>query len=51
MKKTKSKAPARVLNRYSTWKYVVLVVTVVVLALSAIPTWYGEQPSIQIQSS
>ncbi|EPP19463.1 Protein-export membrane protein SecD [Vibrio fluvialis PG41] len=26
-------------------------VTVVVLALSAIPTWYGEQPSIQIQSS
>ncbi|KQH87501.1 preprotein translocase subunit SecD [Vibrio furnissii] len=51
MKKTKSKAPARVLNRYSTWKYVVLVVTVVVLALSAIPTWYGEQPSIQIKSS
>ncbi len=51
MKKTKSKAPARVLNHYSTWKYVVLVVTVVVLALSAIPTWYGEQPSIQIQSS
>ncbi|MBY7818457.1 protein translocase subunit SecD [Vibrio fluvialis] len=51
MKKSKSKAPSRVLNQYSTWKYVVLVVTVVVLALSAIPTWYGEQPSIQIQSS
>ncbi|ELV8647821.1 protein translocase subunit SecD [Vibrio fluvialis] len=51
MKKSKSKAPSRVLNHYSTWKYVVLVVTVVVLALSAIPTWYGEQPSIQIQSS
>lgn len=26
----------------------VLLVTIVVLALSAIPTWYGEQPSIQI---
>ncbi|WIE06075.1 protein translocase subunit SecD [Vibrio fluvialis] len=51
MKKSKSKAPSRVLNHYSAWKYVVLVVTVVVLALSAIPTWYGEQPSIQIQSS
>lgn len=51
MKKSKSKALSRVLNHYSTWKYVVLVVTVVVLALSAIPTWYGEQPSIQIQSS
>ncbi|MBY7946627.1 protein translocase subunit SecD [Vibrio fluvialis] len=51
MKKSKSKAPSRVLNHYSNWKYVVLVVTVVVLALSAIPTWYGEQPSIQIQSS
>lgn len=51
MKKNPTKAPKRVLNHYSAWKYVVLVVTVVVLALSAIPTWYGEQPSIQIQSS
>lgn len=51
MKKNPIKAPKRVLNHYSAWKYVVLVVTVVVLALSAIPTWYGEQPSIQIQSS
>lgn len=51
MKKEPSKAPKRVLNHYSTWRYVVLVVTVVVLALSALPTWYGEQPSIQIQSS
>ncbi|MEF1173917.1 protein translocase subunit SecD [Vibrio sinaloensis] len=42
---------ARVMNRYSAWKYVVLVVTIVLLALSAIPTWYGEQPSIQVTTS
>ncbi|MCM0149941.1 protein translocase subunit SecD [Photobacterium galatheae] len=51
MKKKNVKAPARVLNHYAAWKYVVLVVTLIVLALSAIPTWYGERPSIQIQSA
>ncbi|WP_371929425.1 protein translocase subunit SecD [Photobacterium sp. CCB-ST2H9] len=51
MKKNNSRASSRVLNHYAAWKYVVLVVTVVILALSAIPTWYGEQPSIQIQSA
>lgn len=50
MKKKHSRASARVLNHYAAWKYLVLVVTVAILALSAIPTWYGEQPSIQIQS-
>ena len=42
---------SRVINRYPAWKYVVLVVTLVILALSAIPTWYGEQPAIQIRST
>ncbi|NAW65293.1 protein translocase subunit SecD [Photobacterium halotolerans] len=51
MKKNHTRASVRVLNHYAAWKYVVLVVTVAVLALSAIPTWYGEQPSIQIQSA
>ncbi|KKD00300.1 protein translocase subunit SecD [Photobacterium halotolerans] len=51
MKKNHSRASVRVLNHYAAWKYLVLVVTVVILALSAIPTWYGEQPSIQIQSA
>ncbi|OED83958.1 preprotein translocase subunit SecD, partial [Vibrio breoganii ZF-55] len=37
------------LNRYSAWKYVVLIVTVIILTLSAIPTWFGEKPAIQIQ--
>lgn len=38
------------MNHYSMWKYLVLIIAVTLLALSAIPTWYGEQPSIQIQS-
>ncbi|WGK83856.1 protein translocase subunit SecD [Vibrio aestuarianus] len=45
------KASARLINHYSLWKYVVLAVTVIVLALSAIPTWYGEQPSIQLDTA
>lgn len=53
MKRNKaSKAKSvRVMNHYSAWKYVVLIVTIVLLALSAIPTWYGEQPSIQVTTS
>lgn len=42
---------ARLMNHYSVWKYVVLMVTVVMLTLSAIPTWYGEKPSIQVTVS
>ena len=50
MKKTqKTQAGSkRLLNRYSAWKYVVLVATVLILTISAIPTWYGEKPSIQL---
>lgn len=50
MQRKTAKTPARIMNRYATWKYVVLVITVVLLGLSAIPTWYGEQPSIHIES-
>ncbi len=51
-KKNTRKAPAkRLMNHYASWKYVVLIVTVLLLALSAIPTWYGEQPSIQISQA
>ncbi|CAM2767507.1 protein translocase subunit SecD [Vibrio mytili] len=38
----------KLLNHYSAWKYVVLIATVIMLTLSAIPTWFGEQPSIQV---
>ncbi|KLN66565.1 protein translocase subunit SecD [Vibrio sp. VPAP30] len=41
----------RLMNHYSAWKYVVLIATVVMLTLSAIPTWYGEKPSIQVTTS
>ncbi|MBE4499011.1 hypothetical protein D5E79_26640, partial [Vibrio parahaemolyticus] len=30
------------MNHYSAWKYVVLITTVIILTLSAIPTWFGE---------
>ncbi len=38
----------RILNHYSAWKYVVLIATLCVMALSAIPTWYGENAAVQI---
>ncbi|MDF2155326.1 protein translocase subunit SecD [Vibrio sp. CAU 1672] len=49
MKKTPTpKKNRKVLNHYSAWKYVVLITTIIILTLSAIPTWFGEQPSIQV---
>ncbi|MGR5347113.1 protein translocase subunit SecD [Vibrio mediterranei] len=39
------------LNHYSTWKYLVLIVTCVVLALSALPSWFGEKPAIELKVS
>lgn len=49
MKKTPKPAKSRkLLNHYSAWKYVVLIATIIILTLSAIPTWFGEQPSIQV---
>ncbi|MCG3760050.1 protein translocase subunit SecD [Vibrio cincinnatiensis] len=51
MQKKSSKASARLINHYPMWKYLILVISVGILLLSAIPTWYGEQPSIQIQYS
>ncbi|MCK6264588.1 protein translocase subunit SecD [Vibrio sp. ZSDE26] len=48
--KPKAKS-ARLINHYPVWKYLVLITTIIILALSAIPTWYGEQPSIQLSLS
>ncbi|MGF1695449.1 protein translocase subunit SecD [Vibrio lamellibrachiae] len=50
-KKARKANSARLLNHYPVWKYIVLITTIIVLALSAIPTWYGEQPSIQLSLS
>ncbi|WP_394166148.1 protein translocase subunit SecD [Photobacterium piscicola] len=40
----------QILNHYSAWKYVVLIVTVSIMLLSAIPTWYGENAAVQISA-
>ncbi len=48
MKNTKAAKNRKLMNHYSAWKYVVLITTVIILTLSAIPTWFGEQPSIQL---
>lgn len=38
----------RLLNHYSAWKYVVLVVTLIVMLFSALPTFYGEDAAVQV---
>ena len=38
----------KILNHYSAWQYVVLVVTLTIMLLSALPTVYGEDAAIQI---
>ncbi|KLV03606.1 preprotein translocase subunit SecD [Photobacterium aquae] len=40
----------RLMNHYPAWKYVVLVVSILIMALSAIPTWYGENAAVQISN-
>ncbi|KXO14201.1 Protein-export membrane protein SecD [Moritella sp. JT01] len=47
-KKLNSKAQRKRLNHYAGWKYVVLICTVLIMLLSAIPTLYGENPALQI---
>ncbi|WP_162048461.1 protein translocase subunit SecD [Vibrio taketomensis] len=42
----KKKNNRTVLNHYSAWKYVVLVATVIIMLLSALPSWFGEDPAV-----
>jgi preprotein translocase subunit SecD len=39
------------MNRYSLWKYVILVVALVVAALYALPNFFGESPAVQVSSA
>lgn len=48
--RTRAKAPER-LNHYSVWKYVVLFTAIVLLALSALPSWYGDKPALLIEQT
>ncbi|MCG7499622.1 protein translocase subunit SecD [Vibrio sp. Of7-15] len=50
-KMTVNRAQQRRMNHYPAWKYLVLLVAVVLLGVSALPTWYGDQPAIQIKTS
>ncbi|WP_374939803.1 protein translocase subunit SecD [Vibrio sp. T187] len=47
MKRHNTRQP---INRYAKWKYVVLLFTVVVMILSALPSWYGENASVHISN-
>ncbi|WP_076412829.1 protein translocase subunit SecD [Shewanella sp. UCD-KL12] len=44
----RTKPKNKLLNHYSAWKYIVLIVTLIVMAFSALPTLYGEDAAIQI---
>lgn len=38
----------RLLNHYSAWKYIALIVTVIVMLFSALPTFFGEDAAVQV---
>ncbi len=46
----KKRIPRKQINHYSKWKYVVLIATIIVMVLSALPSWYGENASVQISN-
>ena len=39
------------INRYSKWQYIVIIFTLIILGLNALPNWFGEKAAIHIQSS
>ncbi|MBA5761058.1 protein translocase subunit SecD [Vibrio sp. 404] len=44
----KNKTNRTVLNRYAAWKYVVLITTIIIMLLSALPSWFGEDAAVII---
>ncbi|WP_394204857.1 protein translocase subunit SecD [Shewanella waksmanii] len=44
----REKKQPTILNHYSAWKYVLLVVTITVMLFSALPTFFGEDAAVQI---
>lgn len=42
------KPSKQLLNHYSAWKYIVLIVTIIVMLFSALPTFYGEDAAVQV---
>ncbi|WP_102579103.1 protein translocase subunit SecD [Vibrio lentus] len=46
----KKRIPRKQINHYSKWKYVVLIATIIIMILSALPSWFGEDASVQISN-
>ncbi|MEZ8483504.1 protein translocase subunit SecD [Vibrio splendidus] len=46
----KKRIPRKQINHYSKWKYAVLIATIIIMVLSALPSWYGENASVQINN-
>jgi len=42
------KSKTKQLNHYSQWKYWLLITTLIILFMSALPSWYGEDPAVQL---
>ncbi|GIU30785.1 protein translocase subunit SecD [Shewanella schlegeliana] len=42
-----NKSPT-ILNHYSAWKYVLLIVTITIMLFSALPTFFGEDAAVQV---
>src|SRR5688572_31817675 len=38
------------MNRYALWKYVVIVIALVLGAIYTLPNFYGESPAVQVSS-
>ncbi len=52
MNRKKQHIPAkRRLNYYSKWQYALLITIIVIMGFSALPTWFGDKPSIQVTAS
>ncbi|CAK3056182.1 Protein translocase subunit SecD [Vibrio crassostreae] len=46
----KKRIPRKQINHYSKWKYAVLIATIIIMILSALPSWFGEDASVQISN-
>lgn len=46
----KKRIPRKQINHYSKWKYAVLIATIIIMVLSALPSWFGENASVQISN-
>ncbi|MEZ8943119.1 protein translocase subunit SecD [Vibrio sp. 10N.222.52.C3] len=46
----KKRIQRKQINHYSKWKYAVLIATIIIMVLSALPSWYGENASVQINN-